>query len=92
MFMVILKLAGGVLMVKVRLDELLENRGRSAYWLSKETAISEVSLYKLRRGKTGGIQFETLERICRALECAPGDLLMIEDEKPASKKKSKSKR
>jgi putative transcriptional regulator len=78
-------------MIQVRLDQLLEKRGRSAYWLSKETDISEVSLYKLRRGKTGGIQFDTLERICKALECSPSDLLVIEDSKPESKKKSKSK-
>ena len=78
-------------MIRVRLDEILEDRGRSAYWLSKETDISEVSLYKLRRGKTGGIQFDTLERICKALECAPGDLLVIEDKKPASKRKAKAK-
>jgi putative transcriptional regulator len=68
-------------MIQVRLDQLLEKRSRSAYWLSKETDISEVSLYKLRRGKTGGIQFDTLERICKALECSPSDLLVIEDDK-----------
>lgn len=79
-------------MVQVKLDEILENRGRSAYWLSKQTDISEVSLYKLRRGKTGGIQFDTLERICKALECTPGDLLVIEDTKPAVKKKAKSRK
>jgi putative transcriptional regulator len=78
-------------MVQVRLDELLEKRSRSAYWLSKQTDISEVSLYKLRRGKTGGIQFDTLERICKALECQPGDLLVLVDEKPAAKKKAKAK-
>ena len=79
-------------MVQVKLDEILENRGRSAYWLSKQTDISEVSLYKLRRGKTGGIQFDTLERICKALECTPGDLLVIEDKKPAVKKKAKGRK
>ena len=78
-------------MLQVRLDEILHKRGRSAYWLSKETDISEVSLYKLRRGKTGGIQFDTLERICKALECTPSDLLVIEADKPESKKKSKAK-
>jgi putative transcriptional regulator len=92
MFTLILAVVEVKLMIQVRLDEILGDRGRSAYWLSKQTDISEVSLYKLRRGKTGGIQFDTLERICKALECTPGDLLVIEDEKPISKKKSKSKR
>jgi putative transcriptional regulator len=78
-------------MIQVRLDELLEDRGRSAYWLSKQTDISEVSLYKLRRGKTGGIQFDTLERICKVLECSPGDLLVLVDGKSLSKKKQKAK-
>jgi putative transcriptional regulator len=45
----------------------------------------------MRHAKTAGVQFDTLERICRALECQPGDLLVLVDEKPESKRKTKGK-
>ncbi len=51
--------------VEVRVDELLEERGRSYYWLSKETGISHTTLWRLKKGKALGINFATLD-ICRA--------------------------
>lgn len=77
-------------MIEFRLDEVLANRQRSAYWLSKETGIAQSVLSKIRQGKTGGIQWDTLERICKALQCQPGDLIVMIDEKPAGKKRAKS--
>jgi putative transcriptional regulator len=62
-------------MIEVRVDGLLENRGRSFYWLAKETGISHTTLWRLKKGKALGINFETLEKMCRALECQPGDVL-----------------
>jgi putative transcriptional regulator len=79
--------AGTSGMLKVRLDELLEERGRSAYWLAKETNLTQVALWRLKHGKTGAIKFETLEAICNALECTPGDLLVIVKSEPKAKRK-----
>jgi len=62
-------------MIEIRLDELLENHGRSFYWLSKETGISHTTLWRLKKGKALGINFETLEKVCEALKCQPGDVL-----------------
>ena len=56
--------------VEVRVDELLEERGRSYYWLSKETGISHTTLWRLKKGKALGINFVTLEKICGALGCS----------------------
>ena len=42
-------------MIEIRLDELLEERGRSFYWLAKETGISHTTLWRLKKGKALGI-------------------------------------
>ncbi len=75
------------MMVEIRVDELLEERGRSYYWLSKETGISHTTLWRLKKGKALGINFVTLEKICGALGCQPGDVLWMVQEKKTSKKR-----
>lgn len=65
--------------IEVRIDALLEERGRSFYWLSKQTGVSHTTLWRLKKGKALGINFATLEKICEVLECAPGDVLKIEN-------------
>jgi putative transcriptional regulator len=63
-------------MIENRINELLENRGRSFYWLAKETGISHTTLWRFKKGKALGINFDTLGKICQTLECQPGDLLL----------------
>lgn len=62
-------------MIEIRIDQLLENRGRSFYWLAKETGISHTTLWRLKKGKALGINFDTLEKMCQTLDCQPGDVL-----------------
>ncbi len=69
------------MIITVRIDELLQEKGRSFYWLSKQTKISHTTLWRLKKGKALGINFITLEKICRALECEPGDILKLSAEK-----------
>jgi putative transcriptional regulator len=78
-------------MIKFRIDELLEQRGKSAYWLANQIGMGHGNLWTYRKSKSNTINVQKLEAICKALECTPGDLLVIEDSKPESKKKSKSK-
>jgi putative transcriptional regulator len=80
-------------MIDIRIDQLLEKRGRSFYWLAKETGISHTTLWRLKKGKALGINFETLEKMCETLECQPGDMLSHTNQKkmtkrPASKRPS----
>jgi putative transcriptional regulator len=75
--------------IEIRLDELLKERNRSFYWLAKETGISHTTLWRLKKGKAVGINFVTLEKICQALECQPGDVLRLSSEKKAGKKVSR---
>ena len=80
-------------MVEVRVDALLGSRGHSFYWLAKETGISHTTLWRLKKGKALGINFVTLEKICLALGCQPGDVLrMVEERKPARKKTARGGR
>jgi putative transcriptional regulator len=62
-------------MIEIRIGELLNNRSRSFYWLAKETGISHTTLWRLKKGKALGINFETLEKVCETLKCQPGDVL-----------------
>ena len=74
-------------MITIRVNELLEEQGRSFYWLAKETGVSHTTLWRLKKGKAQGITFDTLEQICQTLGCQPGDLLQIGREKANKKRK-----
>jgi putative transcriptional regulator len=79
-------------MIEIRIDELLENHGRSFYWLAKETGISHTTLWRLKKGKALGINFETLEKICETLNCQPGDVLSHANKKTIGKTLSPKRR
>jgi putative transcriptional regulator len=64
-------------MIEIRVDHLLAEHGRTFYWLAKETGISHTTLWRLKKGKALGINFETLEKMCQALKCQPGDVLAL---------------
>jgi putative transcriptional regulator len=64
-------------MIEIRVDYLLAEHGRTFYWLAKETGISHTTLWRLKKGKALGINFETLEKMCQALKCQPGDVLAL---------------
>jgi putative transcriptional regulator len=68
-------------MIVPRLDKMLADQKRSFYWLAKETGISHTTLWRLKKGKAVGINFDTLEKICRALRCQPGDVLFLTNDK-----------
>ena len=79
-------------MIGVRVDELLAEHGRTFYWLAKETGISHTTLWRLKKGKALGINFETLEKICQALSCQPGDMLTLNSTKTRPKARVKRKK
>jgi len=77
------------MIIEVRIDELLNEKGRSFYWLSKQTRISHTTLWRLKKGKALGINFATLEKICQTLECAPGDVLKLSHERKTNGQNNK---
>ena len=59
----------------VNLDVMLAKRKMSLSELSERVDISIVNLSILKTGKAKAVRFSTLEAICNALNCQPGDLL-----------------
>lgn len=59
----------------VNLDVMLAKRKMSLSELSERVDISIVNLSILKTGKAKAVRFTTLEAICKALDCQPGDLL-----------------
>ena len=74
-------------MIRIRIDELLKEQERTFYWLAKETGVSHTTLWRLKKDKARGITFNTLERVCEALSCQPGDVLTVGRAKTNNKKK-----
>lgn len=64
--------------IVVRLDVMLANRRMRSNVLAREIGITEANLSLLKSGKVKGLRFSTLEAICRALACQPGDILEYE--------------
>ena len=69
--------------IAVRLDELLHARRMTLTELAARIDITIANLSVLKTGKAKAIRFSTLEAICAALECQPGDLLAFDPALPA---------
>jgi len=61
----------------IRLDVAMAKHKMRSKELAEIIGISEQNLSLLKNGKVKGIRMETLEKICRALDCQPGDLLEL---------------
>lgn len=59
----------------LRLDRVMADRKVSLKELSEMVGVSNVNLSKLKTGKVSAVRFSTLEAICKALNCQPGDIL-----------------
>ncbi len=64
--------------IKVNLDLLLVQRKMSLTQVAEEVGITLSNMSLLKTGKVRGIRFNTLDAICRTLECKPGDILDYE--------------
>ncbi len=78
-------------MIEVKLKDLLAARGRTRYWLAKETGIQFKTLARIERAESSNrIELSTLDKICRALQCQPADLLVWVDDNQESRHAHKS--
>lgn len=62
-------------MIILRLDRVMADRKVSLGALAEQVGISPVNLSNIKTGKVCAVRFSTLDAICRALGCQPGDLL-----------------
>jgi putative transcriptional regulator len=68
--------------IVIRLDVALARRKMSLTELSETVGITLANLSVLKTGKAKAIRFSTLEAICRALDCQPGELLEFDAANP----------
>lgn len=67
-------------MMVINIDVMLAKRKMSVTELSQRVGITMANISILKNGKARAIKVETLDRICRTLECQPGDLLEWREE------------
>lgn len=70
--------------IRINLDVELAKNKMSLKQLSGDIGISMTNLSLLKNGKVKAIRFSTLEAICQALNCQPGDILQYESTNPNS--------
>ena len=67
-------------MLLLKINKILEEQGKTPYWLGKQTGISQNNILKICNGETSTIRFDTLEKICKALNCSINDLFTTNDQ------------
>lgn len=65
----------------LRLDRVMADRKINLKDLSEQVGIANVNLLKIKTGKVSAIRFSTLNAICKALDCQPGDILEYQEDK-----------
>ncbi|HWP98784.1 MAG TPA: helix-turn-helix transcriptional regulator [Syntrophomonadaceae bacterium] len=72
----------------VNLDVMMARRKISSGELAEKVGISQANLSILKTGKAKAMRFSTMEAICRALDCQPGDILEYREQDEAQGGKS----
>lgn len=66
--------------IRIQLDDMLWRRRMTLTELSERIDITVANLSILKTGKARAIRFSTLDAICRALDCQPGDIILFDPE------------
>lgn len=66
-------------MLNLRINEILIQKGITPYWLGKQTGISHNNILKICNGENSSIRFDTLEKVCKALNCPINELFKSDD-------------
>ena len=67
-------------MIVVNLDVMMARRKMSSGELAESIGITQANLSILKTGKAKAVRFSTLEALCKALQCQPGDILEYREE------------
>ena len=71
---------GEYLMIKLDVLRLLEEQGKTKYWLYKQLGMSYQNFSKMVNNQTKSIRYENIETMCLLLNCTPNDLFVITEE------------
>ena len=64
-------------MIKLRVLQLLKERGKTKYWLYKQLGMHYQNFNNMVNNKTKSIRYEIFDKLCKILNCSPGDLFEI---------------
>ena len=71
---------GEYLMIKLDVLRILEEKGKTKYWLYKQLGMSYQNFNKMINNETKSIQYDNIEAMCQLLECTPNELLILSEE------------
>lgn len=67
-------------MIKLDVLRLLEEQGKTKYWLYKQLGMSYQNFSRMINNETKSIRYENIETICLLLDCTPNDLFVITED------------
>ena len=67
-------------MLKLRALDILEEKGKTKYWLYKQLCMSYQNFTKMINNETKSIRYENIETMCLLLECTPNELFEITED------------
>ena len=70
-------------MIKLNAIALLEEKGKTKYWLYKQLGMSYQNFNKMINNQTKSIQYENIDAMCQIFECTPNDLFIYSDVFPS---------
>lgn len=68
------------LMLKLRVLEILEEKGKTKYWLYKQLGMSYQNFTKMINNQTKSIRYENIEAMCLLFDCTPNELFEFNEE------------
>ena len=71
---------GGYLMIKLDVLRILEQQGKTKYWLYKQLGMSYQNFSRMVNNETKSIRYENIETMCLLLDCTPNDLLVFTED------------
>nr|WP_325185622.1 helix-turn-helix transcriptional regulator [uncultured Oscillibacter sp.] len=72
-------------MTKLAVLKLLEQRGKTKYWLYKQLGMSYQNFNRMANNQTKSIRYEMIEALCQVLDCTPNDLFEIDFDQPENR-------
>ena len=68
-------------MIKLKVKEILEEKGHTKYWLYKQMGMSYQNFKRMINNETQSIKYANLDILCQILQCEPSDLLIYDPNK-----------
>lgn len=65
-------------MLKLNILHLLQEKGKTKYWLYKQLGMSYQNFSRMVNNETKSIRYDNIEALCQILECTPNDLFVFE--------------